>query len=91
MKKLKMFSMAAALLLVTAGVFAGKFTTVTSIWAYNATHTTPFEVVNGSSITLDALGTGSGTQASITGADGTYGLYYEPTSGTYDKLVAVGF
>ena len=88
-----MFFIAAALVLTTAGVVAAKakFTTVPEVWAYNAAHTTPIEIVNASAITLDGLSTSqSGTQATITGALGTYGLYYQ-VSGNYFKLTATTF
>jgi len=85
-----MFFIAAALVLTTAGVFAGKakFATIPNVYAYNGT--SAYELLNGT-ITEDQLSTSGTTAASISGA-GTFGLYtYNTTSGVYSRLYATGF
>jgi hypothetical protein len=91
MKKVRIFFAAAALLLVTAGVFAGKarFTTGAATDIYYYKTGSGYELV-ASGITSAVLGydTGTGhnsTQSTFTPNDaaGTYSLYYTPDAGTH--------
>ena len=85
MKKIRLFFVVASLLLVTAGLFAGKLRFVTgAIYASNGT--TYFQLTN--TITLLNLTTSpSGSQATITdGCGNVYGLYSFTAPSTYTAL-----
>ena len=91
MNKVKMFFIAAALVLTTAGVFAGKAKFVTgTLYAWdggsNYYQLTP-------SVSLTNLATGTGTAATITSSNGNpaYGLYSFTAPSTYSVLHTVNF
>jgi hypothetical protein len=85
-----MFFIASALVLTTAGVFAGKakFSASGSLYAYNTT----LGYVNVSpSTTFGGLNTvsGSALQSQITDYKGfTYSLYISPSVGTYNQVTS---
>jgi hypothetical protein len=77
MKKMKIFFLAAALVLVTAGVFAKKsmFTSYT-LWGYQ-TGVGYVQLTGSITLPVDALTTSqsTGNQAFIKSSVGTYGIY----------------
>jgi hypothetical protein len=91
MRKMKVFFITAVLVLVAAGVFAGKakfFTTAPNIYYYNA----------GSYIAVATCGIGvdivetTGTPATICHGNGTcFSLYYETGSGVNAHYYGVDF
>lgn len=87
MNKVKMFFVAASLLLITAGVFAGRarFTTIT---IYSSKTAGAYQPLASSAVLVDLTETQSGTQAKLTPsvAAGTYGLYYFVSGTTYAPL-----
>jgi len=84
MKKLKMFAIASGLLLVTAGVFAGKSKFFASgVYIIGPSETSA--VLIGSSLS-DVTGTSGTDGTALSGKDANgnlYTLYYEPSTNTY--------
>jgi hypothetical protein len=81
MNKVKMFFIAAALVLTTAGVFAGraKFANPSNLWAYNSS-VGAFEISTGSFVSGALSTTPSGNQAQITSSSsGANYLLYQIT------------
>ena len=93
MNKIKMFFVAAALLLVTAGVFAGKvkFTDPTNLYAYNSTAGVAYEITS-SPFSGAFTTTQSGTQAQILNSASTAPyLLYQISGGTYTPVYTLSF
>jgi hypothetical protein len=91
MKKMKMFFVAAGLLLVTAGVFAGKAKFADSgLWGYNSTGGYKL-LLPATSFPDDLTTSPTSTQASIIGASGTYALYTNTGTNAYSGIYATNF
>jgi hypothetical protein len=94
MNKVKMFFIAAAMVLTTAGVFAGKakFQAIANIYAYNGT--VGYQLANGGINTTNLSKTGTTPATLNTSAGNNYGIYERTTPGgvlTYSPLYTVGF
>ncbi|MHA4806563.1 hypothetical protein ACX0G9_00580 [Flavitalea flava] len=96
MNKVKMFFVAASLLLVTAGVFAGKarFDTYSLYVSNNATPTTlnSFQLTPATTVALiDLTTSGSTGQATVTNTSGTAFKLYRVVGSTFTPLYATGW
>ena len=95
MNKVKMFFVAAALMLTTAGVFAGKafFTAPANIFYWDGTagvtHYHPVTSSVGSTAILNIDGTGA--QAYLYNATGTGYPLYSGSGGTYTAISETAF
>ena len=89
MNKVKVFFIAAALVLVTAGVFAGKAKFVAfTLYADNGTNV--YQIAGSTSTWVDLSSTTGSTQAKIIGSAGTqYGLYTSNPGTPTTKVFAV--
>lgn len=94
MNKVKMFFIAAALVLTTAGVFAGKAKFIAfPLYASSTTtlSSTSYQVSQ-SQASLIGLSAAAGTQVQITSSNGTpYGLYYYDPSTDLKPLTSNGW
>jgi hypothetical protein len=93
MNKVKMFFIAAALVLTTAGVFAGKAKFATQAF-YVSANGTSFTALSSGSVNLPGLSTSGTAQAKITdNSNLTYGVYYgiAGTPVTYAPVYASGW
>ena len=97
MNKVKMFFIAAAMLLTTAGVFAGKakFVTTNQLYASNNGNiaSATSYALSTNALTFDHFSTSGISQATIKGSAGAtgYGLYYVNISGTLSPLYTTSF
>jgi len=93
MNKVKMFFLAAALVLTTAGVFAGKAKFVNySLWAYNTT-TGYFQLESTAAALVDLTTTAGGSQAKIVSSNHPSDNYfiYGLNGVTYSPLYTINF
>lgn len=92
-----MFFIAAALVLTTAGVFAGKakFLTTDQLYASNTGNISSATsyALSTNALTFDHFSTSGIIQATIKGSGGAagYGLYYVNASSTLSPLYTTGF
>ena len=94
MNKVKMFFVAASLLLVTAGVFAGKAKFITpapNLFYYNSSVSQYYELDTNPTTSLLGYSTGGNTATITTSAGASYPLYTNTTGSTYVRVNSIGF